>query len=1263
MADYPVRVTGTIGPTPQNPITGAMARGLRSLQQLASQYQVLPQVPLLGGTSVDELLSLPGAASLMEDISYQGPRALIKGGNLATGGIGTFRLDPRVLDAADVATLAVPAATLATKGAVQGTKALGRLAAEGIERAVQSRNPLVAAVQPAYVVKPRGGNWAQRDVEATMIDPLKREQTPILSGELVNEAAGRDLFSEYRKVYDQDPTVGLHDWMRANYPDIYAGMHEPNALAINKWLDTKLTRYIKNEMGTPEDSVRALAERGVLHFQPRDATGRARAHRAVAQSVTENASPPIDFRPRIMGESPLARGWEDVADSAILPGTYRDFVSEYVEPERLQNALRGVGGEYAVNNPDAAAYTLNRGRGAPDVGFDHLVDELKTAMAPDSLLPANLRLTPEQLEKVTVPQAVELVDKINKWRSAEAAKAEKLGMMQNLKATPRAVDEGLQLSFVEKPGAVWVDIPETVSEKGMKLCTTIGKQGGWCTQSEDLARAYGSGENRLVAMLDADGRPHVQAKITRDVDQMSAFDAAVESFTPAQEAAWGRHFDALEGSPGLGDALEWMKDNAPDAYKNYLQILQSQPNVKPPDITELKPVANSFRSDRAQEYGQRDPNYFRQIENAVLKFLNEGQWGRVADLDHYGIVRIAPDSDLGARLQAAGVQYPEFVSQRQLSELLDKHGRTDLPPYAQTGDPEGFAQGGLVELEQKYNTPGYQAGGLVKVFKGLANTLAAKEAPAVVVPGKLARVQEAARQSKGDYGAKRVQRAADEVKNLDKMYQEEGLLRVFTGDNAKAVVTGRPSEFQDFAARLKEPYRPAVEEYLRKMSGAGGGAEDLPYLEIGKPEFFSLLKVAGHEGRHRNIALDELGEDKTLWTLYPRLSLREALPRRSQEEYIEALRKELGESRLVLPERRADSPESSPAQLPEPYAAGGLVELEQKYAGGGAVKTGLVKVFKELKTMLAGEAPTAAREAAEIAETAAAAPVREQKMLQGFYRGYSGENTPAKTALGNPTYFVSPQKRVADYYATRRAAETGGEPHAEMVLADPFGSRNQPYGLSIPIDEYNRDFLVTRARRVDPDEVKSRTPLYAEGGAVEFDPDKIDRMAADILSQQPVEVGDKPVIFKNPDELLARQERLQAGPLSLGVVRSPRGADARLGLAVAPELEPFADVDPIRRKLTQYGVQYNQPLEDGDINAQFAVDPKSGAKMLAGAYRKQIGKDSELSARGAYVTGAGKPSYNVGVQYRKRFAAGGAVEFDSDKIEAMAAQLSEELYA
>lgn len=96
---------GEMKASPQNPVLGALARGLRSAQNVVGQYQVDPRIPLVGGMGVDELLGIPGAAGLVEDVSYYGPKAAIKGGNVATGGLGTFTLDPRVVDVAGVAEL------------------------------------------------------------------------------------------------------------------------------------------------------------------------------------------------------------------------------------------------------------------------------------------------------------------------------------------------------------------------------------------------------------------------------------------------------------------------------------------------------------------------------------------------------------------------------------------------------------------------------------------------------------------------------------------------------------------------------------------------------------------------------------------------------------------------------------------------------------------------------------------------------------------------------------------------------------------------------------------------------------------------------------------------------------------------------------------------------------------------------------------------------------------------------------------------------
>jgi hypothetical protein len=97
-----------------------------------------------------------------------------------------------------------------------------------------------------------------------------------------------------------------------------------------------------------------------------------------------------------------------------------------------------------------------------------------------------------------------------------------------------------------------------------------------------------------------------------------------------------------------------------------------------------------------------------------------------------------------------------------------------------------------------------------------------------------------------------------------------------------------------------------------------------------------------------------------------------------------------------------------------------------------------------------------------------------QKMLQGVYRGYTGERRE------EPVLSTTPQRKVAEYYATRRAATRGEDPHIEMLMVDPFVGKE--YGLALPIDEFNRELLTTRARAIAPTDVVERTQLKKKGG-------------------------------------------------------------------------------------------------------------------------------------------------------------------------------------
>lgn len=574
----------------------------------AAEQTVLP-------TSEEILPRIPG-----EDTSPAG--RLFSGMGTLAGGAGVTKIARGVNRAADVA----------GNKMVQAITGNPQATAVGVLQEAGQMSPLAA------IVKPKGGNWLAGHTDYALA-PLRRSNAPTLSGDIVNEAAGRDLFSEYRKVYEQDPTIGLHDWMRTTHPDVYAKIQNPEDRAINRWIDTKLDKYIRNDMGTPEDPVRALAERDILHVSPTELNYRLQAH---GKYPTETQ--------QFMAGSDTAKVWEGASDNAINVAKAEDYLkymgdAEYDRTIKQNPWLMKVPPETRIYGT-AEAETL-----VDDLGFNHLIDELKDAMNPETTLPRNLRLDPKDIDKLTMAQAVERVSKINAWRAEEAAKAEKAGMMANLQATPRLADDSLQLSFVDKPGGAWVDIPETIDDKGMKLCNSIGKAGGWCTQAEWAAKSYGSGENRLTALVDAEGRPHAQAKVT---SKPLTWDHITEKVGPDEAARLWNEFDAAIG------------ERSTHTLREFDDFVASKGLAPAPNITELKPPGNSFESDRAQEYIRRDPQYKDKVTDSVLNFLNSGQWGKVEDLHHYGI------SDLRQFPEVQDLFGKRFVGNKEVLSMVDR---------------------------------------------------------------------------------------------------------------------------------------------------------------------------------------------------------------------------------------------------------------------------------------------------------------------------------------------------------------------------------------------------------------------------------------------------------------------------------------------------------------------------------------------------------------------------------------------------------------
>jgi hypothetical protein len=678
--------TGTITPIQRNPLYGVPADLLQALHNTTIRN---PE-EMTGAEFISNMAGIPALAKTLDRLS--GGFQLHSGSGQAT------QMLPETRDALlAVAPFAAKPAAAAARATVPAAKAVGRgaLAAAQSDTAYDLANRVASATgaSPLHAVKPKGGNWAPsrsgQDSVTRALQPLRKQ-----SGELAGPLSQEDE-------------------------------------ALNRWLDKKLTPYVRNEMGTPDDPIRIAHEQGYSHspairgmeenavgaWLPQRTADLRHAAGFPDEGFANLKHAEAGYPQENLLNTRKAEEWETLSDAEIdfnLAGNYQEDLQSLRDksvrnksgytPVSLQDSIL----ELAEKNPWIEKLSpetpLYKIRGpqqfSQGLGFNHLMDELRASISPNSELPAHLRLTPETLNKVSVADAVKRVSEINDWRALEAAKAEQAGMLENLNSNARLADPTAQLSFVEKPGMTWVDIPEVVNAKGTKLCTDIGKAGGWCTMNRDTAKEYGSGYNRLVALLDAEGRPHAQAMITESSTSPYILWYQQNPHRSPENNAfmdWVEQRARAGGSKKSSDQLylEWAKETG-----------RQIPHQESFDIEELKPPGNTFSSDRAKNYEKRDPDYQKKVSESVIKFLNSGEWGNVNDLHHYGITdvrdknswlrvlqRVSPERDIEKAMDnfssvlSSNPDLPRFMTDKDIAQLLGA-------PLA-----EGYAEGGAVKSD------------------------------------------------------------------------------------------------------------------------------------------------------------------------------------------------------------------------------------------------------------------------------------------------------------------------------------------------------------------------------------------------------------------------------------------------------------------------------------------------------------------------------------------------------------------------------------
>lgn len=381
----------------------------------------------------------------------------------------------------------------------------------------------------------------------------------------------------------------------------------------------------------------------------------------------------------------------------------------------------------------------------------------------------------------------------------------------------------------------------------------------------------------------------------------------------------------------------------------------------------------------------------------------------------------------------------------------------------------------------------------------------------------------------GSYAARRLERAADEIPNLEKLYQQQALERAFTGDNASAVMTMNPADFEKYAIPIhpyfttkkfptlvKDDY--STDDWVKHLKTVQG-YDQVPHLAVDKGEVGAdmLPIIIGHEGRHRNRALADKGVTSSLIQFKPRGDLREALPLGSQEQYIDAIRKEMQlTGNRVKPEQYYDPVADQEVRrraiaMPDLYAEGGVVH---KQAGG---MMGLVNEFKALQ---------AAHNAARLAKTTRnIPPVQDMVISQAEKEANLArylENAAVKDRMYHATgddfsvvdvdksdprskfgtgFYMTPNTNYANFFANMRMKE--GKPSQVMPV---YTSVKNPYEISgtqnIPLTGIDREKL----KALGHDGVLFRNDAGNVQEVVAFDPTQVKSAIGNRGTFDPTEV-------------------------------------------------------------------------------------------------------------------------------------------------------------
>jgi len=447
-----------------------------------------------------------------------------------------------------------------------------------------------------YSIKNPGGNWVDAQLNYAL-KPYKQGLT---------------------LAHDSDPYTLRPGWEEMADRIGYSPEQQQRMLAtqsLNQWVDKRLKKYIKNDMGTPEDPVRDLADQGITHIQglgerwrePLNQTGKKQLE--VLGDLREEQGHPREG----YATTPEGKDWETKTDWGLDTVKIKDALHR-LHPDEHPSVEEWKGLQKALEK-DPEAET-NRYQTLSNFGFDHLTDELRNAVDSTTDLPQHLRLSTKDLERMTVPDAVRHVAKTNKYRAdlAEKATVKNLGEFRQNFPALKTYDNGMAWHELKEP-----DMHDNQAKNREILDKALKEEGdlmGHCVggYTDDVV----NGSSRIFTLRDAKGKPHV----TIETQPTTGLE---ESDLPFSD-----HHDVAQ-IKGKGN-----KEVSPKYHAEVIDFLNNvKPHVKLHDVNDLWNI-NAIDISRMKNMAggkEIDANIRAAVPN-LPRFISRELWDQLVN-QHY----------------------------------------------------------------------------------------------------------------------------------------------------------------------------------------------------------------------------------------------------------------------------------------------------------------------------------------------------------------------------------------------------------------------------------------------------------------------------------------------------------------------------------------------------------------------------------------------------------------------------------------------------